>query len=888
MRLISLTIKNYRIHREIEVKFSPRLQVIGGRNECGKSTIAEAIHRVLFLKSKGKTEIYRKMQSNFGGQPMIELKFEQEGKTYVLIKRYLEDEMSKFSIENQHVYTDDEAEEELSKVIRTKLDVKKGEIITQWAHLWSWQDKNMDNPVTNGLYPHQDLLSEMQRIGGSAVLQSPKDQQIAKGFIRRRDQIFNTKGLQIDSLAAQALARLKEAKVKYENDKNKYEETQNILESIRIAEEKISAEKALQAKLKDDLAKRESELQRIEVIERDILPIKSDIKNLDAELLLLKSQKNEIQDILKSVSELKNSIKGFEANLQTLSQETTNRKNTHLAANQAAIKAYADRDELQKKATFVQSSIDKIELIKKENTLKDHLKITTEIDNQIAQHQRDLAGIPAITREQITALAKLTDEVSKIKASLEAMGVSVLVEKSSTQVLLGSNLLAEGKSEIIVDSTLIQIGKDTTLRISPKNGDITTQREKLTNEIRKVEAEFRKFGIQTLAEAEANISKIESINREILLLTQKRGKISTDEIKTKLQELGNELIQYIAKYPDTKDIKIEDEAALIVNKAELATAVSDAIQNAKLKGDYNDSAKKLFDEAESNEREKLKEVSGIKSKIEIEEVKMKGILLVHTDLSGLEEKISARETSKAQLEQRYTMQADELKKLSPEQVRSEIKMKKVSLEKSIDALIEAQAASNTNRGKVSLLAAGDPKVALESARAKLESAQTDFDRENNLAEAIRLLGDTFEQTQTELNKAFTGPLLDKINDYAKIIFGQDAFIDMTQSEGEFTEPVLVRPMKGQNSRIHFAQLSGGAKEQFSASIRLAMAEVLSASHGGQLPILFDDTFSYTDQENLNKVYRMLNHAADKGIQVILFTHSPDQFKEMGADQFLIN
>lgn len=890
MRLLSLSIKNYRVHREIEVKFSPRLQVIGGRNECGKSTIAEAIHRVLFLKSKGKTETHTKMQSNFGGEPEITLKFEQEGKSYVLFKRFLKKEVTKFGLENQQGYTDDEAEEELSKVIGTKLDVKKGEIITQWAHLWSWQDKNMDNPVSKNFYPHQELLSAMQSIGGSAVLQSSKDQALAKGFIEQRDNIFSNKTGELlgKSLAAKAEGRLNEAKAKCEDAQNKFNDTQNTLEIIRLAEERFNSEKALQAKLKDDLSKRESEIQRIELIERDILPIKSDIKNLDAELLSLKNQKNEIQDIQKSILELKNNIKEFEANLQTLSRETTDRKNIHIAANQAAIKAYADRDELQKKATFVQSSIDKIELIKKDNTLKDHLKITTEIDNRIAQHQRDLASIPAITREQITALAKLTDEVSKIKASLEAMGVSVLLEKSNTQVLLGSNPLAEGKSEIIVDSTMIQIGKDTTLRISPKNGDIATQREKLTSESGKVDAEFRKFGIQTLAEAEVNIGKIDGIKKEIQLLTQKRGKISTDEIKTKLQDLGNELIQYVAKYPDTKDVKIEDEAPLIINKAELATAVADAIQNAKLKGDNNDSAKRLFDEAESNEREKHKEVSLINLEIQKEEGKMRGILLVHTDLSGLEEKISARETSKAKLEQRYIMQADELKKLSPEQVRSEIKMKKVSLEKSVDALTEARAASDTNRGKVSLLAAGDPKVALESARAKLESAQTDFDRENNLAEAIRLLGDTFEQTQTELNKEFTGPLFDKINDYAKIIFGHDAFIDMTQSEGEFTEPVLVRPQKGQNSRILFDQLSGGAKEQFSASIRLAMAEVLSASHGGQLPIIFDDTFSYTDQENLNKVYRMLNHAADKGIQVILFTHSPDQFKEMGADQFLIN
>ena len=63
-----------------------------------------------------------------------------------------------------------------------------------------------------------------------------------------------------------------------------------------------------------------------------------------------------------------------------------------------------------------------------------------------------------------------------------------------------------------------------------------------------------------------------------------------------------------------------------------------------------------------------------------------------------------------------------------------------------------------------------------------------------------------------------------------------------------------------------------------------MAEVLSQSHGGHLPVLFDDTFSYTDTENLNKVHLMLNHASEKGLQVILFTHSPALFKAMGADE----
>ena len=126
-------------------------------------------------------------------------------------------------------------------------------------------------------------------------------------------------------------------------------------------------------------------------------------------------------------------------------------------------------------------------------------------------------------------------------------------------------------------------------------------------------------------------------------------------------------------------------------------------------------------------------------------------------------------------------------------------------------------------------------------------------------------------------------MVSKIDEYAKILFGHDASIEMTQNAGTFSEPMLIRPQRGLNSTTSFDKLSGGAKEQFSAAIRLAMAEVLSKSHDGHLPVIFDDTFSYTDTENLNKVHLLLNHASEKGLQVILFTHAPDEFKPMGAD-----
>ena len=52
MKLRSVTVRNYRIHKELTVAFDEALTVIGGPNEAGKTTIVEAVHRALFLRSR--------------------------------------------------------------------------------------------------------------------------------------------------------------------------------------------------------------------------------------------------------------------------------------------------------------------------------------------------------------------------------------------------------------------------------------------------------------------------------------------------------------------------------------------------------------------------------------------------------------------------------------------------------------------------------------------------------------------------------------------------------------------------------------------------------------------------------------------------------------------
>ena len=51
MRLINCQVQNVRIHSNLIIDFSPKITLIGGDNETGKSSLIEALHRSLFLKA---------------------------------------------------------------------------------------------------------------------------------------------------------------------------------------------------------------------------------------------------------------------------------------------------------------------------------------------------------------------------------------------------------------------------------------------------------------------------------------------------------------------------------------------------------------------------------------------------------------------------------------------------------------------------------------------------------------------------------------------------------------------------------------------------------------------------------------------------------------------
>jgi recombinational DNA repair ATPase RecF len=168
MRLISATLRNYRIHREVTVEFDPARTLIGGANETGKSTFIEGVHRGLSLKSTVTGSARESMvSSRFPGHPEVELRFQARGAEYRLAKRFSGASGSTRLVDiGGATWHGEDAESRLAQLLGVA-GVGGGRgilarVSEQWAHLWVWQGMSGDDPSQHAEAPKANLLAQLQ------------------------------------------------------------------------------------------------------------------------------------------------------------------------------------------------------------------------------------------------------------------------------------------------------------------------------------------------------------------------------------------------------------------------------------------------------------------------------------------------------------------------------------------------------------------------------------------------------------------------------------------------------------------------------------------------------------------------------------------------------
>ncbi len=891
MRLLSATVRNYRIHKEVNLDFDGSLTLVGGRNESGKSTLAEAIHRGLFLKATTGGKIQESMQSDLhAGHPEVEVRFSAAGKTWEIRKIFSKTSgKATLSEDGGTAIHGPEAESQLAQLMQ--VEEPGGGVggaktaLAQWAHLWVWQGSGGEDPSEHAAPQRDALLSRLKEEGGGAVMQSDLDSQVVNRFQSEFEAIFTKTGqpkagselsqaIQDKEASSESLAEAESDLQRLQTAMIEFQEAENILES---GGEKLSQLEGQLAKTQKK-QKQASELQhRFELEQRNCDEAKRNLEQFSIALQEIATLRAELKKLSEKSQPNSDQSKALDEKWKTL------RKGVEDAATEleAAEKKLAQTRELRELAEAWG------QLLKQREQLARFEEIRSEIESlEIRQKKirESLAALPRIDEATYRRLQQVESEHSEAQAVLAAMSTGIEVVQSDRPVTLGAETLVPGKEEVIDRESVLSIGDEIALRISPGGGkDLESARTEFAQLRSTRESVFREAGVETISDAATIRSQRSTLDSELRDLQAQLEAKEAGDLRERINETSRETTRYEAEI-ERRSSTVEDfsppqdsaEARRIWEsiRDELAPLESQALSAKKHLSDNRDALEVAEGEREDFRRET--------EQSERKKIEMQALLQAKEEPLGTPEEGQAKAEELAKkhgaLKAQLTRLQGELNSLQPETIDADLERFGRAMRQKKEELETAGQQRAVAMDQLSSDGSKDPALALARAKALAESAVERHRSLERRAEAIRLLRDLFASEQQKLSDQFSRPLARRVSGYLQQIFGPSASATVMVEDGVIGGWKMTRD----SGTFDFSDLSGGTREQVAAAVRLALAEILAEDHEGSLPIVFDDAFTNSDPDRIESLQRMLDLASRSGLQIILLTCTPDDYIGLGA------
>jgi len=891
MRLLSASVKNYRIHREVEVTFDDALTLVGGPNESGKSTLVEAIHRALFLKATITGEAQKGMQSRDGGHPEVEVAFAIGDASYRIHKLFGGQSGKATLTETGGAsHHGAEAETRLAELLGVE-EVGGGRgaanrAAEQWAHLWVWQGKGGEDPSSHTASQRDALLSRLEDQGGGAAMQSERDARVAARFQEACDAIFTQNGspkagsdlkraVDDREAAAEALGAAENAFRQLEDAVRDFEEAERTL--VRWDGEKEKLAKEL------DAARRKREVaaelrNRIELDEEKLQRVRERHEQWRKAL-------EELRTLRARIDELTESARPDSEALTRLEAEANDRLAERDRATTAVKETETELAAARARETLAEHWLACLKQREEKAKLEKRLEEIRRLREKRNGVEDGLARLPAVDDDTFARLQRLDAECSEAEAVLRATSTGIGVIRSPGPVRVGDRTREKGEELVIDRETRVEAGDDLALTITPGGGGSLEEARDEADRLRAARREaFDEAGVETVAEAGEIRGKRQSLESERRELEAELTGRNPDEVEANLEtvarELGGHEAEIERRSPQVADFSPPadvDAARELHSEAErrveaLEAKMEEAKRHHAAAGDTAERAREEWSR-----------------KKEAAQATEHQLIELRARLAGEEERLGSederrreadeRKTERERAESELAARRKELEALQPDAVEADIDRLERALQHGESEVERAREKRTAARTLLTRDGAVDPAGALAAARARSEAAAERHRSLDRRARALQLLRDRFLEEQQKLSDRFSRPLADAVSTYLRQIFGPTADAAVSIDEGVIGGWTLTRDGR----TFDFAQLSGGAREQVAAAVRLAVAEILAPDHGGSLPVVFDDAFTHSDPERVRSLQRMLDLAARNGLQVILLTCNPEDYTGLGAE-----
>jgi DNA repair exonuclease SbcCD ATPase subunit len=888
MYLKSIRVANYRVHRNTYVEFDRHLTLIAGPNESGKSTLVEAMHRVLFMKARTTGEFQKEIVSlSTAEAPEVELTFSKRNCEYKLHKKFAGTRGTTLLTSSQHLnLRENEAEERLAELLGLKATRYSPE---HWSHLWAWQGTSTQNLLTENSAFHNDFIPKLQNLGTAGLLQSNLDTQVNQKIRETYDSIFtknNSYKANSDvSMSERALeecrdqrdskrkrsVEIRDAAEQYENAENQLKliesrkkEHRKSLDSYRQRQKQVNSINENLGSLKHDLRDKQKNLDDLKTAQQKLESLQSQRRKAERRLDDIKPQVDIVQQSLKTLQDEITTLTSQESELIKLLRVTRLKASLEQTENQ-----WTDKQrELRRLKTQVE-----------------------QIDSQ--KQQRDaltlqLAAIPDITKNNLQSLKQLSLNILQAESSLRAMAASIKLLQSDLPVTLKGQPLSPDTEYPISAPTELSIGDNTRVIITPGDGtSLADAQQNLSNLKQQRDDKLDELTLKSLEEAERFYEQRTELSQKInaistnlrsldaVQITQQYADIQQLEtqLRSKQERDANHLTEVLSTSEIVLPVLSNEESWQ--SRAESLERERDNLSNQlRMKNFERESYEKRKNELENETKDCDREIKTADEGINQQEQILGDPAQHETKLADLKNDIERQQKEIEQLQATLTeLQPEHLERLIQ---RQEDSLEALNREESNFISLRAEAMTKIRRD-----GSTDITTELAMAESACQFAESQLELHQREANASKLLKELFELERQTMSEALTAPFVQRIKKYTRYFTGEITQIAFEMTTTGFNQLRIVRP-RDNNSAVNFEYLSGGAKEQISAAARLAIAEVLASNSEDGLPLVFDDAFSFTDSNRLEALPFMLEHAIEAGLQIIIASCNPLPYARLGA------
>ncbi len=880
---------------ETVVRFDAQRTLIGGPNESGKSTLAEAIHRALFFKAKGNTAEHRAMKSSVHlGNPEVELTFEARGSVWQLKKRFGSSGDTTLTRGEGVALSGEAAESELAGVLGVEAGAGGRAALAQWSHLWVWQGESGEDPSGHASSQRDQLLQRLQEMGGAAAMQSAGDARTAAAVAGLRDAFFTAGGkLKAGSAPYLADLALSEAEAAAGAARARAEG----LEQSALAHGGAEADVA---RLRGELEELGRQLEACQVKEGLIRQGSEELAGLEVaaaaartRLAGLEEREEQVVRLRKELGELEQDLAPRDAATAALAERAEASRREAEEAVRAVEAASDAASRARQRQDLAQAWVQQDEAGRRVESLRQRAAAVAVHQEELARLELEVAALPAVDGKVLGRLQQGETARHGAEAALRAMAAGVELLAAEGEVLLGGAPLAVGAECILTEDAELQWGTRGRLRVRPGGGlGLAAAREKERAARQAFQGALEQVGVGSLEEAVGVAAQRAERESRILAVKAALQSLDAAGLAAALgaaeagwagaQAEGARRAAVWAAGGDEAAVEPADGEAARAGVAAAGRDVAakeevlgglrarrDAVQRAAA-----EQAKVLL-EHQNSLRERHTRHTGLQANL--------GYFLEQQGGDGARAgALQEARVQRAGADEAWGRVQQRLEELQPEDNARSL----VRWQRSREECQRQRGLAETNlavaAAALRLDGSQDAVAELAMAEARLGEAREAAQRWRRQAAARSLLHEAFVAEQAALAERFTEPLAKAISGYLECLFGPGTRAKVVLGDGGFSGLELVRPQHLGGGALAFESLSGGTREQVAAAVRLAMAEVLGAGHDGSLPVVFDDAFAYSDAARLPQLQSMLDLAATRGLQVILLSCAPGDYASLGA------